>query len=53
LQEGVDPYDGTSVYIKHRGVEPTRLKHPLWWHGPVWSGSGYGSGAHIMCMSCM
>jgi hypothetical protein len=21
-----------------------RLKHPLWWFGPVWSGSGYGSG---------
>jgi hypothetical protein len=23
---------------------PRRLEHPLWWHGPVWSGSGYGSG---------
>lgn len=51
LQADVDPADGTSVYIKQRGVEPTRLKHPLWWHGPMWSGSGYGSGAH-MCVWC-
>lgn len=47
LQPGVDPVDGTSVYIKRRGVQPVRLKHPLWWHGPMWSGSGYGSGASV------
>jgi hypothetical protein len=45
LQPGVEPVDGTSVYIKQAGVQPVRLKHPLWWHGPMWSGSGYGSGA--------
>lgn len=40
----VDPADATSAYIKARGVAPVRVEHPLWWHGPMWSGSGYGSG---------
>lgn len=22
---------------------PVHFKHPLWWHGPMWSGSGYGA----------
>jgi hypothetical protein len=41
---GVDPADATSAYIRARGSEPARLKYPTWWHGPIWSGSGYGSG---------
>jgi hypothetical protein len=47
---GVDPADATSAYIRARGSEPVRLKYPLWWHGPVWSGSGYGSGR--CCSHC-
>jgi hypothetical protein len=43
-QHDVDPADATSVYIQKRGVEPARLKHPVWWMGPLWSGSGYSSG---------
>lgn len=50
VQPGVDPVDATSAYIKARGVAPTRVKHPLWWHGPMWAGSGYGSGEpHQQC----
>jgi hypothetical protein len=44
----LDPQDATSSYIMQRGVPPTRLKYPLWWHGPMWSGSGYGGGAGVM-----
>uniref|UniRef100_A0A383WC78 Glycosyl transferase family 1 domain-containing protein n=1 Tax=Tetradesmus obliquus TaxID=3088 RepID=A0A383WC78_TETOB len=43
--EGLDAVDTTSSYIMQRGVAPTRLKYPLWWHGPMWSGSGYGGEA--------
>jgi hypothetical protein len=30
---------------------PLQLKYPLWWFGPFWSGSGYGSGGtdHVYC----
>lgn len=40
----VDPADATSMYIQKRAVEPARLKYPVWWMGPLWSGSGYSSG---------
>jgi hypothetical protein len=43
-QYSIDPADGTSVYIQIRGTKPAKLKYPLWWHGPLWSGSGYSSG---------
>lgn len=49
--EGLDAVDTTSSYIMQRGVAPTRLKYPLWWHGPMWSGSGYGGGEACWC-SC-
>ncbi|KAF6259241.1 hypothetical protein COO60DRAFT_1700898 [Scenedesmus sp. NREL 46B-D3] len=45
LHAGLDPVDTTSLYIMQRGAAPTRLKYPLWWHGPMWSGSGYGGEA--------
>lgn len=48
VQPGVDPVDATSAYIEARGVPPTRVKHPLWWHGPMWAGSGYGSGELLL-----
>jgi hypothetical protein len=41
----IDPADATSPYIQARGVPPVHVKYPLWWHGPIWAGSGYGSGA--------
>jgi hypothetical protein len=44
VHAGLDPVDTTSSYIMLRGEPPTRLKYPLWWHGPMWSGSGYGGG---------
>jgi hypothetical protein len=44
VHAGLDPVDTTSSYIMQRGEAPTRLKYPLWWHGPMWSGSGYGRG---------
>jgi hypothetical protein len=44
VHAGLDPVDTTSSYIMQRGEAPTRLKYPLWWHGPMWSGSGYGGG---------
>jgi hypothetical protein len=44
VHAGLDPVDTTSTYIMQRGQAPTRLKYPLWWHGPMWSGSGYGGG---------
>jgi hypothetical protein len=43
----VDAADTTSAYIQARGVQPAVLKYPLWWHGPMWAGSGYGSGAQV------
>lgn len=53
MHANVDPADATSVYIKQRGVEPVRVKHPLWWHGPMWSGSGYGSEAVNFVLSAL
>lgn len=26
------------------GGPPARLKYPIWWHAPIWSGTGYSSG---------
>jgi hypothetical protein len=52
VHEGLDPVDTTSSYIMKRRVTPTRLQYPLWWHGPMWSGSGYGGGEACCCCCC-
>lgn len=31
-------------YVEGVSQPPLQLKYPLWWFGPFWSGSGYGSG---------
>jgi hypothetical protein len=31
-------------YTREVPEPPLQLKYPLWWFGPFWSGSGYGSG---------
>jgi hypothetical protein len=36
-----------SATLPSSGSGRIELRHPLWWHGPVWSGSGYGSGAQL------
>eukprot|EP00775_Hariotina_reticulata_P008345 gene8345-8529_t len=43
----------TSQYAQSKGVQPQRLKYPLWWHGPIWSGSGYGSEATNFVLSLL
>ncbi|GBF92030.1 hypothetical protein Rsub_04377 [Raphidocelis subcapitata] len=32
---------------------PAPMRFPLWWHGPVWSGSGYGSEAVNFVLSLL
>ncbi|KAI8471735.1 MAG: hypothetical protein J3K34DRAFT_520265 [Monoraphidium minutum] len=29
------------------------FKHPLWWHAPIWSGSGYGSEANSYLLALL
>lgn len=38
-------------YVERGSTRPLQLKYPLWWFGPFWSGSGYGSG-ETSCNHC-